>query len=490
MGKAGQPAWVKRILKLLEQARTKDKDLQVFGAYDHKYQLKPPASEEAVQALEVRLGVQLPEEYRDFLMLMGNGGVGPYYGIYSLEESQKKLQRISELYSIRMMEPVIYPKMCDEDWNRAVDSGDRRNRDAVYPYDGILPIGSQGCTLMTGLVLKGPYRGQVVYYDDDFCGKPFFVREKGFLAWYERWLREVIAGYDDEETGFGINVDGNPRQLMELYEQTEDPEEKIEIIDSYYKFETLPGKQKTYFKQTCAQESNMEVRMKLVKMMAHFHVPGMAGEIERLWEYGAYAEAVSVINGEGGREVKEAWYERIFEKMPELHGDGFQDACYIFIAMKNHPDVHAGRLREALAREDLERNDRNILFHCIGKLNGKEEVLDYFLDYLSKEEDPRMLTHAVQAMGGVKEWRLQELYIKLLDKYRIHENAKLDYKGSQMVFKNGCCMGAHRPEGVLVSNLMNQFDQFGLDYRGAWKLLMNDGEWKKWKQQNGSGQNL
>ncbi|MDE7222804.1 MAG: hypothetical protein K2O34_03350 [Acetatifactor sp.] len=158
--------------------------------------------------------------------------------------------------------------------------------------------------------------------------------------------------------------------------------------------------------------------------------------------------------------------------------------------MKNHPNVHAGRLREALAREDLDRNDRNMLFHCIGKLKGKEEVLDYFLDYLSKEEDPRMLTRAVQAMGGVKERRLQELYIKLLDKYKTHENAKLDYKGSQMVFENGCCMGAHRPEGVLVSNLMNQFDQFGLDYRGAWSLLMNDGEWKKWKQQNGLGQSF
>ena len=49
------------------------------------------------------------------------------------------------------------------------------------------------------------------------------MREKGFLNWYERWLREVIVGYNDEEIGFGMNLDGDPGQLMELYQQTEDP---------------------------------------------------------------------------------------------------------------------------------------------------------------------------------------------------------------------------------------------------------------------------
>ena len=46
-------------------------------------------------------------------------------------------------------------------------------------------------------------------------------------------------------------------------------------------------------------------------------------------------------------------------------------------------------------------------------------------------------------------------------------------------------MGASRPEGQLTSNLMRQFDYFGLDYRGAWKLLMDGARWKEWKQQNG-----
>jgi len=464
---------VKRILKLLDQAKAKDPDFERFGAGSHQYRLSAPAGEETLQEFENQYQLQLPEEYRDFLRLVGNGGAGPYFGLYGLAEVKKKLGG-SRSCRVRQ-EPIIYPKMSDEDWDRAL---------ASEPYAGILPIGTQGCTLMTGLVLKGNYKGQVVYYDEDFCGKPFFVREKGFLAWYERWLREVIAGYNDEEAGFGLNVDGNPMELMELYEQTEDPEEKIEIIDSFYKFEKLPGKQKTYFKQACGRESHMEVRMKLVKMLVYFRVPGMAGEIEKLWEYGAYGEAVTVITWECTCKEKEAWCERIFEKLPELHGNAFRDACYTFRSVKDCPAVHAGRLREALTRDDLDRNDRSVLFYCIRDMKGREEVLDYFLDYLCKEADAHLLIYAIQAMDGVKDRRLREIYVRLLDKYRTHENAMLDYKGSQTVLKGGCCLGASRPEGQIVSNLMRQLDDFGLDYRGAWRLLMNDGTWKEWKQKN------
>ena len=494
MGKTGKPAWAKRILKLLEQAKKKDPDFARFGAYSHKYKVSAPASEETIQEFEEQEGIQLPEEYRNFLMFVGNGGAGPYYGLYGVETEKKELHDShgTRLYRVRE-EPVIYPNMSAEEWDRVADPenmpGDGRQKgEEVYPYVGVLPIGSQGCTLMTGIMLAGPYRGQVVYYDEDFCGPPFFVREKGFLAWYERWLREVIAGYSDEEVGFGLNLDGNPEQLMALYEQTEKPEEKIEIIDSYYKFETLPGKQKTYFKKACVRESNMEVRMKLIKMLARFHVPGMAKELEKLWEYGAYAEAVSIITYEGTWEVKEAWYERVFEILPRLQREGFRDACHTISAVKNYPNVHAGRLREALARNDLDRNDRIALFHCIRELKAKEEVLEYFLDYLATEEDPTLLIYAVWCTEGVKDRQLQELYVRLMEKYRTHENTKFDYKGSQMVLRGGACFGASRPEGQLTSNLMRQFDYFGLDYRGGFRLLMDESRWREWKRQNGFGE--
>ena len=271
--------------------------------------------------------------------------------------------------------------------------------------------------------------------------------------------------------------------MMELYEQTGDPGEKIEIINSYYKFQTLPGKQKTYFKQACAGESDMRIRMELIKMLAHFQVPGMAKEIDALWEYGAYAEAVSVIQWSSTLDVKKDWYEKVFEILPQLHGEAFSDACYIFCSVRDYPNVNAGRLKDALRREDLDQNELNSMFYCIKELDGKEEVLDYFCDYLPIAEDTYSLLLALQALEGVTSRRLQEIFVKLLDKYRTHENTKIDYEGSQEV--RGGCFGASRPEGQIVYVLMCQFDLFGLERREAWRLLMNDESWKKWKQQNG-----
>ena len=48
MGKAGQPSWAKRILKLLEQAKAKDPDFERLGAYSHQYRLAAPAGGEQI----------------------------------------------------------------------------------------------------------------------------------------------------------------------------------------------------------------------------------------------------------------------------------------------------------------------------------------------------------------------------------------------------------------------------------------------------------
>ena len=245
MAKNTQPAWADKLHKQLKRAGEADWDLSRFGTDQHKYQLKPPASEEAVAAFEARFHVSLPEGYRDFLLWMGNGGAGPFYGLYRLGEAK----------------PGQLPD---------------------YPSGAVLPLGTQGCTLMTGLVLDGPDRGRVIYYDTDECDPPTVMREPDFLAWYDRWTREVIAGYDDEEMYFGLYLDGKPQELMELYDGTTDVQTRIEIVESCYKFQELPSRQKTYFKKACDSEQDSELRMVLIKMLSHFHVPGMEEQINVL----------------------------------------------------------------------------------------------------------------------------------------------------------------------------------------------------------------
>ena len=459
MPKTPRPAWVSKLRGQLKRAGEKDPEWTRFGAYEHKYQLNPPASAEAVAAFEARFHVSLPEGYRSFLLWMGNGGAGPFYGLYRLGEA----------------EPGQLPD---------------------YSGGAVLPLGTQGCTLMTGLVLDGPDRGRVIYYDTDECGPPTVMREPDFLAWYDRWTREVIAGYDDEEMYFGLYLDGKPLELMELYDGTTDVQTRIEIVESCYKFQTLPSKQKTFFKKACDGEQDPKLRMALIKMLSRFRVPGMEGQVDVLWEFGAYPEAVSVIATSGGLPLKEAWWSRVLEKMPSLRGQPFWDACGIFSILKDRPYIHAGLLKDQLYRTDLDQNDKSVLFHRLSKLNGREEVLDYFLDYLPDERNHERaeymtLIYAIWVTKGVQDPRLERVWVSLLDKFRTTQDAKDDYKGSQLHLKsridpNGdCCLGASHPFGVICSNLMNCLDHFGLDYRGSWKLLMDDQQWADWKRDHG-----
>lgn len=135
MAKSKQPDWVGKLRRQLKRAAEKDPDFSRFGAGSHKYQLNPPVSEETIAAFEERFGISLPDGYRNFLLWIGGGGAGPFYGLYSLKGA----------------EPCQLPD---------------------YSGGAVLPLGTQGCTLMSGLVLDGPDRGRVIYYDMIRAARP------------------------------------------------------------------------------------------------------------------------------------------------------------------------------------------------------------------------------------------------------------------------------------------------------------------------------
>ncbi len=69
----------------LERLRQSPKKPEVWGS--HEYTLNPPQTEAQVRAFETKHGVVLPSDYRDFLIHLGNGGVGPPYGVFKLGET-------------------------------------------------------------------------------------------------------------------------------------------------------------------------------------------------------------------------------------------------------------------------------------------------------------------------------------------------------------------------------------------------------------------
>jgi HEAT repeat protein len=139
----------------------------------------------------------LPEDYTAFLLLAGNGGAGPYYGLLPpekwnhavLEDRPGHLARPSPL---RPDMPAGVP------WEEAL------NCPWEDLFQGTLALVHQGCSCYGLLVVTGAYRGRVVYVNLDRCGPPYFVHHSDFLSWYERWLDELLWGYGNSWFGFGL----------------------------------------------------------------------------------------------------------------------------------------------------------------------------------------------------------------------------------------------------------------------------------------------
>jgi hypothetical protein len=219
----------KRIRQKLAEAKKKDPKLKVFGASYHKYRINSPAEEGAISKFEQQYDVQLPDCYKSFLLDIGNGGVshagsaaGPYYGIYPLGVNVNELIYADTKQHLHN-ECLIFPEMSTEDW---IAFGGRASLDNIVDeeyeretgriYGGILPIGSQGCSAIHGIVLNGEHRGRVINLDVE-GRKPLFTFEANFLDWYERWLDEVISGelVTAGPTWFGYTMKSTQKEALQ-----------------------------------------------------------------------------------------------------------------------------------------------------------------------------------------------------------------------------------------------------------------------------------
>ncbi|MGO1055874.1 SMI1/KNR4 family protein [Crossiella sp. CA198] len=104
------------------------------------YALHPVLSEAAVADFEAQHGITLPEDYRTFLLQVGNGGAGPDYGVYPLADTEPS-------------------------------------------STGTLEIAEIGCGHYHHLVLTGPSRGRIWLDQDSGEGSA-----ANFHDWYLAWL--------------------------------------------------------------------------------------------------------------------------------------------------------------------------------------------------------------------------------------------------------------------------------------------------------------
>jgi len=202
--------WVINSLQMLRRVHAK-----TFGANAHHFILNNPASETEVSAFESQHKIVLPRDYRHFLTAIGNGGAGPFYGVFPLGvmDDGSGLGPWNEHDGI--VGDLAQPFPLTDKWNdlsgkpaddlQALDDAEYEEEmekfEARYwgPFwvNGAIPICHLGCALRIWLVVMDEQAGKL-WYDAraEYGGLTPMTVEDGsplvFDKWYLDWLNQAL----------------------------------------------------------------------------------------------------------------------------------------------------------------------------------------------------------------------------------------------------------------------------------------------------------
>ncbi|WP_311748503.1 SMI1/KNR4 family protein [Proteus columbae] len=266
---------IERIRKKLVLATSIDHEYKEFGADNHKYQLSSPLSIEKVNQLQAKAGCEFPEDYIAFVTQIGNGGTGsyggagPYYGLYAFDDAidRNGVQNCA-------LPCLLKPKMNIDEWKALChvpeDCSDE-DFDIIYDrvHQGTLYLGTCGCEYDLLLVVNGKYKGHILYTSDWVnSDTPYiFSYETSFTQWYERWLDEVILGYDT--SWFGHRMGGNEETLLHFAKNNKDITKKISAINSLTKLPELSNSS-LYFLEQQLQTEDIELYKVSLNVLASY----------------------------------------------------------------------------------------------------------------------------------------------------------------------------------------------------------------------------
>ncbi|ACK73517.1 conserved hypothetical protein [Gloeothece citriformis PCC 7424] len=213
-----------------------DKTQQIYGSEIHQYKIYPCLSSSNIENFESQYRVSLPEDYRQFLLNIANGGVGPGYGLFQLKteaqldeptrvllnqyESQMLPERLAQNYNHYCQpfpsEPFpLYQSL--QEWEKLrQDLNLDRDKWGYFSQkltEGAIEICAYGCGITAILALTGDYQG-TIWIDDrandggiypcTLANCAYFHSEDGemddpedtpeeehpltFFDWYEDWI--------------------------------------------------------------------------------------------------------------------------------------------------------------------------------------------------------------------------------------------------------------------------------------------------------------
>ena len=414
-----------RIKQKLAKAKVVDKEYKVFGASSHKYKIGKTVSLDNIQSFEEKYSVVLPASYREFLLNIGNAGhghnksaAGPFYGIYPLGYGVDSFTEKSEKF---LSDPVsIHPNMTDESWSElTAPTEDESISDEEYEnaigkvFSGLLCIGTQGCTSYHAIVLNGVHAGRVVNINIDY-GKPHFTYEKTFLDWYERWLDEIISGVllKDGPNWFAYTMAGDDVELLEKFSNSNDLDEKVEILAGMNKLITANEKSCQTLLTICKKD-DVRLKYNAVQLLTKFDYSMAVGDLIELIN-GSDEDCLAACRGIYwyAKSHSKEWVQQLSQRIKTVNNEeAFRFITYIFREAKYD-------FRKDLLPFCKHKNKsiRETTFYSLGKLKSKTNIIESFLIGLNDNE-PEVVHATLQALKGVKDNRLLHAYKIITDNY-------------------------------------------------------------------------
>lgn len=423
------------IKSLVKRAEELDCNGEIFGVRGHKYILNPVVSMDEVREFENKYGIKLPEEYVFFLTKVGNGGAGPYYGLYSLEKLSSYLQYDNAICN----KEIINNELTKESWKSLFDECDDYDDDEYEDITdkisgGLLVIGTQGCTYDNLLMLSGSEAGKIVYIDwnlDPDYG-PVLI-DMTFLEWYENFFREIIRG--NNLTAYGYSRLGSESKLVSDYNKALE-DNKRNILMSFYRFYSVNSDTLEFLK--CRDSQFMDqIRLDLL-----FKFDENAGiEMFDSFIKGENLEAAISCARRIPKNLKDNYYS---EMIKLLYNKELGNKDKVIFYLKDCRSLLAKDLVDFAKDKSITDERRKTAIWAMGKASDKMDYLDDFISFM--KNDSYWIAHtALQAMCREKDEKLVEAYKEVFIKYR--------------------------KDSLMRSNLKIAFASNGIDMKGIHKRI-------------------
>jgi len=164
-----------RVRASLTRLAETDPSYARFGAGTHRYQPGSSIDPARLDAIENETGARLPDDFRAFLLDLGEAAAGPGYGLIPLDHPSQ----IDHLGSPFGFEKALWPGQVEKDFYE----DDAR-------LDGAVVLNDHGCGYTSVLVVHSA-RAQHgrVWLDVRGAGVGLLPTHASFTAWYEDWIR-------------------------------------------------------------------------------------------------------------------------------------------------------------------------------------------------------------------------------------------------------------------------------------------------------------